>query len=86
MQNAFTPEQREKLEKMREQFPRRADAVVQYLAGQRDVDFNRIHMIGLGEQKPADTGRTREARARNRRVEVKIYSADEALASEASSC
>jgi OOP family OmpA-OmpF porin len=60
---------------------RRADAVVQYLAGERDVDFNRIHTIGLGEQKPADTGSTREAHAKDRRVEVKIYSADEALTS-----
>ena len=60
---------------------RRAEAVVQYLAGERDVDFNRIHTIGLGEQKLADTASSRDARARNRRVEVKIYSADEALAS-----
>jgi len=60
---------------------RRAEAVVQYLAGERDVDFNRIHTIGLGEQKLADTATSRDARARNRRVEVKIYSADEALAS-----
>jgi OOP family OmpA-OmpF porin len=59
---------------------RRADAVVQYLVGQRDVDFNHIHMIGLGEQKPADTGSSRAARAANRRVEVKLYSADTAMA------
>jgi OmpA-OmpF porin, OOP family len=58
---------------------RRADAVVQYLAGERDVDFNRIHTIGLGEQKLVDTSSTPGARARNRRVEVKIYSADDAL-------
>jgi outer membrane protein OmpA-like peptidoglycan-associated protein len=58
---------------------RRADAVVQYLAGEKDVDFNRIHTIGLGEQKLVDAATTRDARARNRRVEVKIYSADEAL-------
>jgi OOP family OmpA-OmpF porin len=64
---------------------RRAEAVVQYLLGQRDVDFNRIHVIGLGEQKPADTGSSREARSRNRRVEVQIYSADAALAGLASS-
>jgi outer membrane protein OmpA-like peptidoglycan-associated protein len=57
---------------------RRAEAVVQYLVGERNVDFNRIHIIGLGEQKPADTGTGGEARARNRRVEVKIYSADAA--------
>jgi OmpA-OmpF porin, OOP family len=55
---------------------RRADSVVQYLAGQRDVDFNHIHTIGLGEQKPADTGKGRDARAHNRRVEVQMYSAD----------
>lgn len=58
---------------------RRADSVVQYLAGERDVDFNRIHTIGLGEQKLVDAGATRDARARNRRVEVKIYSADDVL-------
>ncbi len=60
---------------------RRADAVVQYLAGQKDVDFNHIHEIGLGDQKPADSDKGREARAKNRRVEVQIYSADEALSS-----
>ena len=60
---------------------RRADAVVQYLAGEKDVDFNRIHTIGLGEQKLVDDAKTRDARAKNRRVEVKIYSADDALTS-----
>jgi len=64
---------------------RRAEAVVQYLAGERDVDFNRIHTIGLGEQKLADPATNREARAKNRRVEVKIYSADEALSAAGSS-
>jgi OOP family OmpA-OmpF porin len=59
---------------------RRADAVVQYLAGEKDVDFNHIHTIGLGVVKPVDPGKTRDARAKNRRVEVKIYSADDALA------
>jgi outer membrane protein OmpA-like peptidoglycan-associated protein len=61
---------------------RRADAVVQYLAGEKNVDFNRIHMIGFGELKPVDTDKTRDARAKNRRVEVKIYSDDEALAAQ----
>ena len=59
---------------------RRADAVVQYLAGEKNVDFNRIHMIGFGKAKLVDADKTREARAKNRRVEVKIYSDDEALA------
>jgi OmpA-OmpF porin, OOP family len=61
---------------------RRADAVVQYLAGEKNVDFNRIHMIGFGDMKPVDPDKTRAARAKNRRVEVKIYSADEALAAQ----
>lgn len=64
---------------------RRAEAVVQYLAGERGVDFNFIHTIGFGEQKPTETDSSAEARARNRRVEVKIYSADEALATLAGS-
>ena len=64
---------------------RRADAVVQYLAGQKDVDFNRIHTIGFGAQKPADEGKTSKDRAKNRRVEVKIYSSDAQLQTDAAS-
>ena len=55
---------------------RRADRVVEYLVANHDIPIYRIHMIGLGEQKLADAGRTRAARAKNRRVEVTIYSAD----------
>ena len=56
---------------------RRADRVVQYLVAQHDIPIYRIHMIGLGSQKPAEEGRGREANAKNRRVEVTIYSADQ---------
>jgi outer membrane protein OmpA-like peptidoglycan-associated protein len=55
---------------------RRADRVVQYLVAQHDIPIYRVHMIGLGAQKPAEDARTREANAKNRRVEVTIYSAD----------
>jgi outer membrane protein OmpA-like peptidoglycan-associated protein len=55
---------------------RRADAVVAYLVSQHDIPVYRIQMIGLGKDKPVDDGKTREARAKNRRVEVTIYSAD----------
>jgi len=58
---------------------RRADAVVEYLAGERNVPFYQIRTIGLGELQPADPGNTRDARAKNRRVDVKIYSADDIL-------
>jgi len=56
---------------------KRADAVVQYLVTKHDVPIYRIHMIGLGKEKPVDMGKNRAARAKNRRVEVKIYSADQ---------
>jgi|SRR6185437_933160 len=55
---------------------RRADAVVEYLVASHDIPIYRIHMIGLGEDKPADEGHNRAARAKNRRVEVKVFSAD----------
>ncbi len=54
----------------------RADSVVEYLVAQHEVPIYRIHTIGLGELKPLDEGRGREADAKNRRVEVKVYSAD----------
>jgi outer membrane protein OmpA-like peptidoglycan-associated protein len=59
---------------------RRADRVVQYLVMQHNVPLYRIHLVGLGKAKPVDEGKTRDARAKNRRVEVTIFSADSALA------
>jgi outer membrane protein OmpA-like peptidoglycan-associated protein len=55
---------------------KRADAVVTYLVAKHDVPIYRIHMIGLGEEKPVDEGKDRAARAKNRRVEVKVFAAD----------
>ena len=55
---------------------KRADAVVKYLVAKHDVPIYRIHMIGLGEEKPVDAGKDRAARAKNRRVEVKVFTAD----------
>jgi outer membrane protein OmpA-like peptidoglycan-associated protein len=59
---------------------RRADAVVEYLVGHHNVPLYRIHMLGLGDMNPVDDAHTKEARAKNRRVEVKIYTADQAMA------
>jgi OOP family OmpA-OmpF porin len=56
---------------------RRADAVVQYLVAQHDIPIYRVHMIGLGEQKPVEDARSRGANAKNRRVEVTLFSADQ---------
>jgi OmpA-OmpF porin, OOP family len=66
---------------------KRADTVVNYLVAQHDIPIYRIHKIGLGEEKPVDAARNRAARAKNRRVEVRVFSADqvtEQLNSEAS--
>jgi outer membrane protein OmpA-like peptidoglycan-associated protein len=60
---------------------RRADAVVSYLVAKHDVPIYRIHMIGLGKEKPVDEGKNRAARAKNRRVEVKVFTADQVTAS-----
>jgi OOP family OmpA-OmpF porin len=59
---------------------RRADAVVEYLVAQHDIPIYRVHMVGLGEQKPVEDARNRAANAKNRRVEVTLYSADQNLA------
>jgi outer membrane protein OmpA-like peptidoglycan-associated protein len=59
---------------------RRADAVVEYLVAQHDIPIYRIHMIGLGDQKPVEDARSRVANAKNRRVEVTLYSADQSVA------
>ncbi|MGD0773355.1 MAG: OmpA family protein [Candidatus Solibacter sp.] len=59
----------------------RADRVVEYLVAKHDIPIYRIHMIGLGQEKPVDDARSRTARARNRRVEVKVFNADQATAS-----
>jgi len=59
---------------------KRADAVVEYLVAKHDIPIYRIHMIGLGDEKPVEDARTRAARAKNRRVEVKVFSADQVTA------
>jgi len=56
---------------------RRADNVVAYLVTQHNILVYRIQMIGLGKDKPVDEGKDKAARAKNRRVEVSVYSADQ---------
>jgi OmpA-OmpF porin, OOP family len=59
---------------------KRADAVVQYLVAKQNIPVYRIHVIGLGEANPVDDAHTRAARAKNRRVEVQVFTADEVTA------
>jgi outer membrane protein OmpA-like peptidoglycan-associated protein len=64
---------------------KRAEAVVEYLVAKHDIPIYKIHMVGLGEERPVDDAKTRDARARNRRVEVKVFTADDVMASMSSS-
>jgi OOP family OmpA-OmpF porin len=59
---------------------KRADAVVEYLVAKHDIPIYRIQMVGLGKEKPVDEAKNRTALAKNRRVEVKVFSADQATA------
>ena len=51
---------------------RRADAVVQYLAAKYQVPARRFYLIGIGQDKEVADNKTREGRAKNRRVEVRL--------------
>jgi len=59
---------------------RRASHVMAYLITQHNIPVFRIQDVGLGNEKPADTGRNRAARAKNRRVEIRMFSADQNMA------
>lgn len=54
---------------------RRADRVVQYLVTQHNIPVYRVYVVGLGEKRLIEGASTREARAKSRRVEVRIFSA-----------
>jgi outer membrane protein OmpA-like peptidoglycan-associated protein len=51
---------------------RRADAVIQYLASQHNVPAHKIYLIGLGKDKPVESNKTADGRAKNRRVDVRL--------------
>jgi len=52
---------------------RRADAVVQYLA-QNNIPAHKIYVIGLGKDKTVASNDTKDGRAKNRRVDVRLMS------------
>ncbi len=56
----------------------RAEAVKRYLYEQHRVPLHKISVISYGETKPVDSNRTRDGRAKNRRVEVKVLSPEAA--------
>jgi outer membrane protein OmpA-like peptidoglycan-associated protein len=51
---------------------RRANAVIQYLAAEKNVPGYKIYLIGLGKDKPVETNKTSDGRAKNRRVDIRV--------------
>jgi outer membrane protein OmpA-like peptidoglycan-associated protein len=50
----------------------RAEAVKRYLYEQHQVPLHKMNTISYGEEKPATDNKTRDARAQNRRVVIKV--------------
>ena len=51
---------------------RRADSVIQYLASKHNIPAHKIYLVGLVKDKPLDDNKTRDGRAKNRRVDVRL--------------
>src|SRR6201997_4044756 len=51
---------------------RRANSVIQYLASQHNIPAHKIYVIGLGKDKPVESNKTSDGRAKNRRVDVRL--------------
>jgi outer membrane protein OmpA-like peptidoglycan-associated protein len=51
---------------------RRADAVISYLESKFAIPAHQIYVIGLGEDKPAESNKSAKGRAENRRVDVRL--------------
>ena len=66
--NRGTPEINEKIGM------ERAEAVKRYLYEQHQVPLHKINVISYGEEKPVAPNNTRDGRAQNRRVVVKVLS------------
>jgi outer membrane protein OmpA-like peptidoglycan-associated protein len=53
---------------------RRAGAVVTYLATKYNIPPHKFYLIGIGKENPVADNHSRDGRAQNRRVEVKLMS------------
>jgi outer membrane protein OmpA-like peptidoglycan-associated protein len=51
---------------------RRANAVIQYLAAEKNVPAYKIYLIGVGKDKPVESNKTSDGRAKNRRVDIRL--------------
>jgi outer membrane protein OmpA-like peptidoglycan-associated protein len=64
---------------------RRADAVVNYLAGKYNIPPHKFYLIGIGKDQQVASDNTAAGRAKNRRVEVKLMTNMDQQASNGSS-
>ena len=46
--------------------------MIQYLASKHSIPAHKIYLIGLGKDKPVEPNTTRDGRAKNRRVDVRL--------------
>jgi outer membrane protein OmpA-like peptidoglycan-associated protein len=53
---------------------KRADAVVTYLATKYNIPPHKFYLVGIGKDNPVADNHSREGRAQNRRVEIKLLS------------
>ena len=53
---------------------RRADAVVNYLAGKHNIPAHKFYLVGIGKDVQVASDKTPAGRAQNRRVEIKLLS------------
>jgi OOP family OmpA-OmpF porin len=60
---------------------RRAQAVMIYLATRYSVPAFKIHLVGLGADKPVATNKTAVGRAQNRRADVQLFAVENSLIS-----
>lgn len=55
----------------------RVDAVIRHLVQHHGIELHRIHAVGLGEAVPMADNKTKEGRAKNRRVTITILTTGE---------
>ncbi len=53
---------------------KRADAVVTYLATKYNIPPHKFYLVGIGKENPVADNHSRDGRAQNRRVEIKLMS------------
>src|SRR5205814_3412101 len=51
---------------------RRANSVIQYLGSKYNIPPHKIYLIGLGKDKPVQDNKSRDGRAANRRVDIRL--------------